>query len=380
MDTRLGSGSGYPAPWGTPNFAANEKRVVTASGAIAAGNPCANVIPTFATAIAANFTVVPFGGGDLRVAPGAPSGTLANSILNYSNSAIANAASVDIDGAGQLTLETAVSGASVIIDILGYYTREGTSNLAIVAGRNDGTGDGVHGTTAGTNSSSAGVSGSGNSGAYGVSGESSDNDGVHGSSTSGVGVRGVTGGGGILAAGLFGSGSGTAYGVYGSSSSGDGVHGIGQNGVVGAVFGSGYGVHGSNVGGSGDGVRGTADSAGVGVRAENTASAVALLVDGSIKVTGPHRAAFEFDAITSTVCTDSVGKKDLVLSSQYANDNPDALIWVMPISGQGLTVNVFYNPGGLGGNCPDNRWLLMRASGSDMSASDGVFSVLVIQR
>jgi Chaperone of endosialidase len=168
----------------------------------------------------------------------------------------------------------AVYGQSSNTDsIHGYY--DGTVATSAVSGQNDGTGNGLYGTTGsssyygvqGYNSAGVGVSGQGTTHAVeGTSSGTSGTDaGVWGSGAV-YGLYGTSSGTSGTDAGVYGTGS--HYGVYGTSSAANAIYGV-YSGT-----GSSNGVEGDSTSSTGDGngVFGLASGSGAGVYGKNTSS------------------------------------------------------------------------------------------------------------
>jgi hypothetical protein len=247
--------------------------------------------------------------------------------------------------------------------------------------------------------------------AYGVSGESfsSLGRGVYGlasattgttygvigqaESSAGVGVYGLHNATSGIGAGLQGETSSTsssAVAVLGHvtspspGSNSAAVRGINEGtgglgiGVWGSHAGGGWGVNGTTV--SGVGVRGTASSsAGVGVRAQGggTNGTALEVAGGAIRVAGAgvgtNTAATVLVVGMTLGCTSGFSSF-MVLDNSFANDDPDAIVFVTPSNGV-LTASVRYNTNLP--SCPPNRWLV---DTSDPSIDVGDrYNILIIK-
>lgn len=180
-----------------------------------------------------------------------------------------------------------------------------------------------------------------------------------------AGVRGVNRGTGGSGIGVVGVQNGSGWGVYGATPSGIGVNGYSNTGI---------------------GVFGTSAGPGAGVFASHTGDVTtgpALQIEGGIKVSGTHRAAF-VHTISETARTSTI-------DHPLVNGRPDAILFVTeravrktnPISGfpellccSVTQVGVVYAYSFLPG---PGQWVLV-ANGSETFEQGTQFNILVINQ
>ncbi len=331
MDTRQWSLNSYPYPYGQGPFTPLSKRTLTVTGPISGilppVNPCQNVIPSggVVTALSVNLTIVqPNALGDLREVPGPdPGGNLPTSIMNFPGGifAIANAATIPVSN-DQITLQEVGATANVVMDVMGYYTNTLSSSSPVVAGINNGTGNGVAGYSAAAN-------------------------GVVGFGVAGNGVLGAT------------LGSGSVAGVEGNAGAADGVQGNAA---------------------TGNGVHGTTSSTGVGVNAEGSgAGSEALRVsNGALRITGATPAAFRLTVHTGAggnACAPTGGALWVAVDSPYTDGDPNALVFPVAVNNERALGVLYVMPPA---PCAASQWMVYHVDGSDVGEGEQM-NILIVK-
>jgi hypothetical protein len=255
VDTR---GNGFTGEWGPPNLTADQFRDFTIAGRCG--------IPTTASAVSFNFTVTEDPGyGFLRVYPTGGSVPVVSTLNWGPYETKANAAIVPLGAAGKITVNTAASGAAVIIDVNGYFgafpapggvfllfTQQDAAGLYVdnsdascalgpcgilgSVAATGGTASAVEGWALGSSAAAAaGVYGQDGSGALHPSAYSNMSAGMYGRSKAGIGVEGLSEAVGVRGENYDSSGSFKTCGLLGFHSGGGSYYGVWSTGDYGGT-------------------------------------------------------------------------------------------------------------------------------------------------